>query len=189
MAHEFICTHPSQAFRAPVYTFWATKRGLLNIELVSGANHGNLWSRSAVNAGDVVAAEDDDGDSVDGVGTSLPVLCGRNSGDGWIFSYSLQGKDNERGSRGQPREIDDPGNHGGWAIRTHPRTNVERPRTWKWLGSRSREAGVAGGARCSNDPLTPHRRGRTDSVPENHGQKLSTSGDSIRAERHVDGNW
>ena len=40
-----------------------------------GADYGYLWSRSAENAGDVVVAEDDDGDPPDGVRTSLPLCC------------------------------------------------------------------------------------------------------------------
>ena len=39
-------------------------------------------------------AEDDDGDAPDGVRTSSPVLCGRNSRDGWICSHILQSKGN-----------------------------------------------------------------------------------------------
>ena len=62
--------------------------------LVVGVDHGYLWSRSAENAGDVGEAEDDDCDPFDGVRTGSPVLCGPNSGNGWIFSNVLQSKGN-----------------------------------------------------------------------------------------------
>ena len=39
-------------------------------------------------------AEDEDGDPFDGVRTSSPVLCGPNSGNGWISSNVLQSKGN-----------------------------------------------------------------------------------------------
>ena len=58
------------------------------------ADYWYLWSRSAENAGDVVDAEDDDGDPPDGLRTSSPVLCGRNSRDGWFFCYLLQSNGN-----------------------------------------------------------------------------------------------
>ena len=59
-----------------------------------GVDHGCLQNRPAGKAGDFVAAEDDDGDPPDGVRTSTPVLCRRNSRDGWILSYWLQSKGN-----------------------------------------------------------------------------------------------
>ena len=48
---------------------------------VVGVDYGYLWSRSAMNAGDVVVVADDNGDPPDGVRRSSPVLCGRNSRD------------------------------------------------------------------------------------------------------------
>ena len=55
--------------------------GVMLASLAVGVDCRYLWSPSAENVGDIVEAEDDDGDP--------PVLCGRNSCDGWIFSHLL----------------------------------------------------------------------------------------------------
>ena len=118
-----------------------------------------LWSRLADNAGDVVEAEYDAGDSLDGVRTSLLVLCGRTSWSGWIFLLlaSKQGQQRKKRRSPQPRvdgqriqvtnreilwrsghcqscETGDLGDGGRWAVRVHPITDVERPISWEQLG-------------------------------------------------------
>ena len=90
-----------------------------------------------------------------------------------VFSWLLQSKGNDEGnisvlgqesSHGQPRALGDLGHHGRWAIRAHPRTNVEG----QSLGN-----GLVGGAveevkakiRTLRYKL---ERGLKRTVPENH---------------------